>query len=117
MNNKRQVIDTDFNQKMNRDHFIHVELAPAVTIPESVLQSTIIEMSTRDGSHPPILVQLVDLARFPLYQLSNYSNRVGLDSHGMKNQDLQGWLLAKYPSIGPTHEIAVYYYQKIKQPA
>jgi hypothetical protein len=113
---KRQVIDTNFAGKMDLENFIHIALAPAVRIPESVLHRTTIEMSTRDGSHPAVLVRCMDLARFEFQQLPYFADRICQDSHGMTSRQLATWLMEKYPNIHPGSQCAIYYYQKIKNP-
>jgi hypothetical protein len=100
---------TNYNNKLACPYFIHLDIAPARgSVPESVLDNTLIVISTMDGSHAPVRTRLYDLARFPLKELND--NLVML-SHGMtKDQFLD--LLLKKKGISADTELAVYYYHQ-----
>lgn len=115
MNPHRTVFfDTNLNGKLAADHFIHIDLAPAKRIPESVLNGTIIEVKTKDDSHPPILVQVDDLARIPFSQIRNIASCLTWCSHGMHSWDLAEHLKQRHQDITSNTEFAIYFYKKVK---
>lgn len=114
---KTVVFDTNFNGKLATDHFIHIDLAPAKRIPERVLNGTIIEIQTKDGSHPPVLAKVDDLARFPFSSCPQIASCLTWCSHGLDPADLTRQIQSKYQDIEPTTEMAIYFYKKLKQTA
>lgn len=109
--NKQITIATNYNNKLSNDAFIHIDLAPSTGIPESVAAATILEIKTKDNSHPPVKCKLVDLCRFPLYQVVNLAT---WSSHGILASEFIEWFMEKYKSTHITTPLAIYYYQKIK---
>lgn len=102
-------IDTNFNHKLGCDHMVHVDLAPSKGIPECVAKQTIIEIKTKDNSHPPVQYQLDDLARFPLIKTPAPWTQL---SHAMDPGNYIAWFNEKYKNINPTTELAAYFYKK-----
>jgi hypothetical protein len=102
---------TNYNNKLACPYFIHLDIAPARgSVPESVLDNTLIVISTMDGSHAPVRTRLHDLSRFPLKDL--HDNLVLL-SHGMTKDKFLDLLLAK-KGVTLDTELAVYYYHQVE---
>ncbi len=98
---------TNYNNKLACPHFIHLDIAPRNPIPESKLDSTVIEIATTDQSHPPVQKKCVDLARVKFKDVSGIFFYV---SHGMtRDQYLQLAAAEKKQITGDT-EMAIYYY-------
>lgn len=107
---KKITIATNFNNKLNCERFIHIAEAPEKGIAEKQLRETVIEINTEDATHPPVKTRLVDLCRFPIYQLTNICT---FQSHGMTTNEFVRWFEAKNRNTSPLTEIAIYYYEKI----
>lgn len=101
---------TNFNNKLACESFIHIDEAPRERIPEQKLKETIIEIRTNDNSHPPVLVQLIDLLRIPL---SDLTTTMTLPSHNMEWFDFAKWKIEQHPKTKTTQPMAVYYYKKV----
>lgn len=102
-------IDTNFNGKMDCQHFIHLDLAPMGRLTEEIADKNLIEIKTKDGSHPPVVCRLVDLARFPLVKTNQAFTMV---SHGMMANEFINYTMAKYQNVTPSTEMAIYCYKK-----
>jgi hypothetical protein len=113
-NTEKRFIATNFNGKLATDHFIHIDLAPADRIPESRLNATTIELCTRDGSHPPVLVKIVDLARVKFRDVYNLAKCLTWCSHGMDATTLATRLATQHKNVTADSECAIFFYQKIK---
>src|SRR3982750_3970773 len=75
---------TDFNKKLSCDCFLHIDLAPRSPLPEREVIQTIIEISTADNSHAPVLVKLLDVCRINLGEVFSLAT---FASHGMDFYD------------------------------
>lgn len=105
-------LETNFNQKMGCDCFIHLALAPGRHIPESELATTLVDVVTQDGSHPPVECRLVDLGRFNLAKTTSLLAQL---SHGMDANAFIDYVAEKFTGITPVTEMAAYYYTRTKQ--
>ena len=102
---------TNYNHKLDCPYFLHIDLAPAPgSVPESLVEKTTIVIATMDGSHPPVRTKLIDLARFPL---KNLSENFVLLSHGVTKNDFLN-LLKEKKVVNDETEMAVYYYKKLE---
>lgn len=101
---------TNYNNKMACNAFLHIDQAPRATIPESVLNETKIEIRTSDNSHPPVIVQLVDLIRLPLNKMPDGFT---FPSHGCTALELYSELYKQLDGIDHEAKMAVYFYKKI----
>jgi len=111
--NQRRFIATNFNGKLASDGFIHIDLAPAQPIHERDLQ-TPFELATRDGSHPPIQVQIIDIARLTFRELSNLPKCLTWCSHALDPVELATRIANQHKNITAQTECAIFFYQKIK---
>lgn len=104
----KKTFDTNYNGKLACQKFLHIDKAPAQGIPESKLAALEVEISTADGSHPPVKAKVVDIARVPLYLLSNI---LTWQSHGIVAAEL----ISQQEKLGmeATQPMAVYLYQKL----
>lgn len=101
---------TNYNKKLGCNYMVHVDLAPSQTIPETVLQNTVIEIRTKDESHPPSRWKLEDLCRLPLNQLTS---SITWPSHGQQSFEFAKWFLENNTGTGMQTAVAIYYYRKI----
>lgn len=107
MQHRKLTIRTNFNHKLDCDLFIHIQVAQSTGIPGS----TIIEMSTADGSHPPVLVSVIDSVRQKLKDLS--SSYIYL-SHGIDREKFVDLVMKADPSLTEDTEMVVYFYKKVE---
>jgi hypothetical protein len=103
-------IDTNFNNKMDCPHLIHIDLAPAKMIHESTLEKTVYNLKTIDDSHPPVAVKLKDIARM---SLKNIPSAITWVSHGMDSYTFQIWYLNSKKNVSVESELAVYFFERI----
>jgi hypothetical protein len=89
---------------------VHIDLAPLQPIPESVLDKTIIEIHTKDNSHPPTSWKLYSLCRLQLHQITSL---MSMPSHGIPCFDFCKQMMQQYEQLKTTSQVAIYYYQKI----
>jgi hypothetical protein len=106
-------IDTNFGGKMGNETFIHVDLAPTKPVNEPIMLRVIVEVRTRDNSHPPVYCRLYDLARFPLHKCHRIYT---MNSHHMDPNDFINYLYKKYRNLTPHTPLAAYFYHHILQP-
>src|SRR5688500_4171608 len=107
---KKISFQTNHNNKLASNCFLHIDHAPAGGVAETLMEKTEIEISTDDKTHPPVRVKLVDLCRQPLYQLSNIST---FQSHGLDANAFQERFLSLHPYATIITPIAIYYYKKL----
>jgi hypothetical protein len=107
---KQIILHTNFNNKLACSKFIHIAEAPTTGLNETLLQQTVVEISTKDDSHPPIKTKLVDLCRLPLYQLTDICT---FQSHGMTVNEFVFWHERTNRNASPVQLMAIYYYEKI----
>jgi hypothetical protein len=110
---KRHTIATNFNGKLGTQAFIHITLAPAKMVTETFLQGTLYEIITQDGSHPPVVVQLDDLARFPFAKCPHLAKCLTWCSHAMDPWEMMQWLTEKNPDINGDTELAIMFFKKV----
>lgn len=109
MNPKPIKWKTNFNNKLFSDHFVHVDLAPKGTIPESKLP-IIYQINTEDGSAPEVKVALIDFVRYKLKDL------IGIEtfpSHGMDPFDFIQYFKTIHPEANAETELASYIFKKV----
>ncbi len=102
-------LQTNYNNKLACDYFIHIDLEPKTGIPESVLENTVFEIRTKDNSHPPVKFKLVDLTRCPL---ENLTSNVTYQSHGLDWFDFIKWFMEKNSLMDYRARVAIYQYRK-----
>ena len=103
--------DTNFNNKMCNDAFVHIDLAPRQRPSRKVLDDSIIEICTNDNSHEPVRKRLYDLLFMPYQKVSCL---LALCSHGMTDMQLANYMFDKHgPGFSWTTEICVYFYVPI----
>lgn len=112
-NPQRRFIATNFNGKLASDGFIHIDLAPAEPVHEKDLQ-TPFELATRDGSHPPVLVRITDLARITFKELNNLPKCLTWCSHALDPIDLATRIATTHKNVTADTQCAIFFYQKIK---
>lgn len=101
---------TNFNKKLACDCMIHVDNAPRQQVTEHVLTSTIVEIITEDGSHPPTKWKLESIYWLQLHQLTSVTT---LPSHGLESFDFAKWFIINNEGANSQTEVAVYYYRKL----
>jgi hypothetical protein len=102
---------TNYNNKLACPYFIHLDVAPARgSVTDSILDTTLIVISTMDGSHPPVRTKLYDLSRFALKDLHD---NLALLSHGMTRDQFLDIMLKKKGVTADT-ELAVYFYHQVE---
>lgn len=109
---KNITLDTNFNGKMGCDVFIHLALAPGRGIPETEMETTVVNVVTQDGSHPPVECRLVDLGRF---NLAKCTSVMAFLSHGMDATTFIAYMQEKFTGITPATEMAMYFYRRTGQ--
>lgn len=102
--------DTNYNNKLQCQAFIHIDLAPTTIPQRDKVEGITIEIATADGSHPTIKAQLLDMLFF---KISQCPNAYTLPSHGLTNTDFCHYILNKHKNLSFNSQLAVYYYQKI----
>lgn len=111
MTEKRIILQTNYNGKLGCNRFVHLDLAPATPVPESVVEDTVIIFETKDNSHPPVKTKMIDMARMPLNELRAVFPHL---SHGMDISDFVQHLLSIRPETSLTAELGAYFYEKIE---
>lgn len=106
--------DTNYNNKMDCNGFLHIDIAPRKRPScSTILDKLQFKISTKDGSHVPILVELHNINYFPLKHLLDM---FALASHGMTAVELCDFLFIKnHTWLTFDTEIAGYSYKKINQ--
>lgn len=101
--------ESNFNNKLQNDSFVHISIAPASAVPESKAAEPIIISVT---NQPDIFarVQLVDICRLNFHQLLSIHT---LPSHGMLCHEFAEWWCSKHPNCRADTPMAIYYYKKI----
>lgn len=101
--------ETNYNNKMDCNSFIHIDFAPPVKPSRSQLSNTIIEIRTTDASHAPVQKQLYDLMFLPFQQIPD---ALCFASHGISAYKLVTLLFDKYaPRFNWTTEMCIWFYQ------
>jgi hypothetical protein len=102
-------LKTNYNNKLHCNCFPHIDLAPAAGVRESLIENTVFEIRTVDGSHPPVKTKLVTLIRIPLWKISD---ALSYPSHGIDSVSFQEKMVAEN-SFTHDKEMAVYFYQRL----
>lgn len=104
---------TNYNNKMDCDGILHIDIAPKIYPRRSDLEKTIIDIKTLDGSHPGVSVMIYDLLPFVLKHTIDFW---ALASHGMLATEYVEWLFDKYQGEGISFDtdMVVYFYRKVK---
>lgn len=110
MTTKTLYFQTNYNNKLACNCFIHIDLAPRTGIPERQLNESVFEIRTTDNSHPPVQVKLFDLARMPLERITSC---LSWTSHAMDTFDFIRWFLTEKPGNTLRTEMGIYFYQRI----
>ncbi len=105
--------ETNFNNKMVCDAFVHIDIAPRRKPLHSELDRTIVEIRTADQSHPPTKNRLYDMLFIPFKELSD---QLAFSSHGMTAMELANYFFNKHQSenFSWNTEVAIYFYLKFK---
>jgi hypothetical protein len=98
---------TNYNGKLACQSFIHVDIAPRGSVPQTLLDQTVFEIITKDNSHPPVLVKLYDMARLPF---NNLTNVLTWPSHGMTSHDFKKWFSRQAKETKADTGMAIYFY-------
>jgi hypothetical protein len=106
--------NTNYNNKMCCDGFMHIDLAPRKRpTTNKLLDKLLFKISTKDDSHEPIVVELHNINYFPLKYLLDM---MALASHGITAMELCDFLFIKnHEWLTFDTEIACYSYKKLKQ--
>jgi len=104
-------IPTNFNNKLACPIMQHVDLAPYAGIKESLMESSVVEIRTADGSYPPSQWKLFDLLRLESDQLAGV---ITYPSHGMDSSDFFQWLVKAYAGKKDITKLAVFFYKKLE---
>lgn len=109
---KTLVWETNYNNKLVCDAFIHLDLAPGKIPVRSSVEEMIFEIRTDDQSHPSIETKLYDIQLFPLLQVTDC---LALASHGITAAAFNEFLHTKYSVDIIKHRgVALYFYVKNK---
>ena len=100
---------TNYNNKLSCDAFVHIDQAPQSSIPERLVKETIIEIYTKDSSHPPVKVKLMDICRISLAQVRDAFT---YPSHGLDGYEYYKWYQKEHPEANSDTKLAVYFYKK-----
>lgn len=104
---------TDYNKKMTCPSFIHIDVAPQEgTMPQSRVDNLLLEITTLDSSHAPILAKLGDMMRIPLKELSNC---LTWPSHGMASDQFREWFRIGKSEVPDDTMMAVYFLKQVKE--
>ena len=107
MSNEKEItLETNFNNKLDCDRFIHIQ----PPWPEGIPESMVIKITTRDKSHVPVKARVFDSIKQKFGQLSAAFIYL---SHGMDVNDFKEMISKKAPSVNDETEVAVYFYKKI----
>lgn len=110
---KTIIWETNFNQKLCCDAFIHIDFAPSSSPVRSAVEQTIIEIKTADNSHEPVKVSCYDIIISDLQSICY--DMVTMVSHGKPAVEYAKHIMdEKYPGkVSWTTPMAIYYYKKI----
>lgn len=103
-------LQSNYNNKLACNCFLHIDLAPGNTIPESKFEKLEVEIRTSDNSHPPVLAKLKDILRLPLKDIAAVFT---WPSHGLDRFSFISFLLQQNSRINNDTPMAIYYYEKL----
>jgi len=107
---KKMLWKTNYNCKLSCNGFIHLDIAPNGIPLEKIGQ--IFAVETEDNSHPPVSVELVDIAKVTVEKLHNVDT---ISSHGMDKYDFIQFMKNKIPTINSETVLGIYIYKKPQQ--
>lgn len=105
-----KTLPTNLNRKFGSDAFVHIDRVPQAPLTDKKAERITVELSAADGSHPPVLVRLEDVARVPLDKIPSI---ITWCSHGMDRFHLVKHMLETYPELRFDSEVAIYFYRKV----
>lgn len=102
--------ETNWNNKLDSDCFMHLDLAPTTTVAISSMPLDI-TIATNDNSHEPVVTQLHSILGG--YLKNFYADFYTMMSHGMDKDSFIDYWLKKYPGFDDSKtELAIYCYRK-----
>lgn len=101
---------TNYNNKLDCPHFIHIDLAPSGSVTETVLNNTVIEISTADQSHTPVQKKITDLAKARFKDIRGIFFHL---SHGMTSEQYLQLAKKENKKIDEETMMALYYYSPL----
>lgn len=108
---KTIIWDTNYNNKLHCNAMLHIDLQPAQMPQRQVVENTIVEITTADGSHPPTQFTLQWLQ--PML-LNNVPELVTYPSHAMSYVEFYKFLRHKYgTNICGATQMCIYYYLRL----
>ena len=104
--------ETNYNNKMHCFSFPHVDLAPKSLPIRSKLESTIIEIRTKDNSHNPIKRVVYDLL---IIKVKELNDMMAMMSHDMTASDLIDHLFEIHGNnFSLDASLCIYFYQSVR---
>ena len=103
--------DTNFNNKLTCESFVHITFAPVNLIPEHLLEQPML-ITVADNDSLKIEVITLDLCRLKLKDLRSHHT---LPSHGMLCYEFIDWWRIKYPNSSEETDMAIYYHKQLKK--
>lgn len=103
-------LQSNYNNKLACNCFLHIDLAPTTSIPESKFEKIQVEIRTADNSHPPIAAKLKDILRLPLKDIAAVFT---WPSHGLDRLEFISFLMNQNGKINNDTPMAIYYYEKL----
>jgi len=101
---------TNYNNKLKCDSFIHVDIAPPNTLTWQKIEESNYQIETLDNSHPPVIVELLDIQIFPFHKIPNWYTYT---SHGINEEEFAQMMFKKYQNFSWDTQTALYLYKKV----
>lgn len=111
MATKTIYIQTNYNNKLACDAFVHIDVSPKGPITQSQLDNTDFEIRTADNSYPPVKAKVVDIINSTLTKVA-YSS-VTWPSHGMDGADYCKMVMQGNAAINGDSPFSIYFYKKV----
>jgi phosphoribosyl-ATP pyrophosphohydrolase len=110
MTTKTLFWETNYNNKLDCNAFLHIDLAPAALPIRSKVEQTEFIIETKDSSHTPVITEIYDYSFFPV---KNITDCLALASHGMITTNLIRELEKKYSKeLLEQRGVGLYFYIK-----
>lgn len=103
---------TNYNGKMGSNSLIQLDLLPKVQIPKKEYEGKVFQIEVADNSHPPILVNLLEIIPIQFY-VKPIGDFLTLLSHGMTEPEYVDFFFKKHIEATDIKEIGVYVYKKL----
>lgn len=101
-------LQTNYNNKMGCNAFLHITVAPTNRPSRQEVEKMVIEISTKDGSHPPVIKKIYDIMFMSLEKLPCCFT---MASHGIDDKAFVDFMFLKYPDyLSRNDEVAIYFY-------